>query len=317
MIRLHTSAGRRAVVGAVVWFGLFGYLRPLPSHIEWAQMLLLLAALVLVPIGLRIARRPPRSRLEVACLRWIGVMQLPAAFALAVALLLPPGLSAALLAGCWFFVTLPVAIAGACRLWNHTPRAISDSCVALGMIYLAIGGGWAVLSCGGLRPLGFEPAIVLLTAIHFHYAGFLLPSLTGLAIENRTDNIARAAGIGVVAGVPLVAVGITATQLGFEPWLECAAAWITSVAGLLTAFLYWRLSRDSDIRGVVRLLWLGAALSLAFGMILSAMYGSRFYLPLTWLDIPWMRALHGTANAIGFGACGVFGWWIAKRVSDQ
>lgn len=136
-------------------------------------------------------------------------------------------------------------------------------------------------------------------------------------MESRTDNIARAAGIGVVAGVPLVAVGITATQLGLAPWLECAAAWITSLSGLLTALLYWRLSRDSDFERAARWLWFVAALSLAFGMVLSAMYGTRFYLPLTWLDIPWMRALHGTANAIGFGACGVLGWWIAKRDSEQ
>lgn len=174
MIHLHTSVGWRTAASAVAWLGLLGYLHPLPSHVEWAELLLLLAGLVLVPLGIQIIHRRPWSRLEAKCLHLTDAMQLPAALALAFALLLTPGISAALLAGCWFFVTLLVAIAGACRLWNHTSRAFSELCIALGMIYLAIGGGWAVLSCAGLRPLSFEPAIVLLTAIHFHYAGFLL-----------------------------------------------------------------------------------------------------------------------------------------------
>ena len=53
-----------------------------------------------------------------------------------------------------------------------------------GLVYLAVGGGWTVLAWGGLRPLGFAAPIVLLTAVHFHYAGFALPLLTGLAGRN-------------------------------------------------------------------------------------------------------------------------------------
>src|SRR5690606_23264138 len=125
------------------------------------------------------------------------------------------------------------------------------------------------------------------------------------------DRIARFAGVGVIVGIPLVAIGITATQLGCEPWLECVATWITSIAGLLTSFLYFRLSRDPDAPMTARMLRFVCAISLAFGMVLAAMYGTRFFLPLEWLDIPWMRALHGTANAIGFGLCGLLSWrWL-------
>jgi hypothetical protein len=48
-------------------------------------------------------------------------------------------------------------------------------------------------------------------------------------------------------------------------------------------------------------------------MLLAALYGSRFYLAVDWLDIPWMRALHGTANAVGFGVVGLLGWSMANR----
>lgn len=35
----------------------------------------------------------------------------------------------------------------------------------------------------GYRPLDFAAVIVVLTAVHFHYAGFLLPIFTGLAVR--------------------------------------------------------------------------------------------------------------------------------------
>ena len=38
----------------------------------------------------------------------------------------------------------------------------------------------------------------------------------------------------------------------------------------------------------------------------------RFYLPLEWLSIPWMRALHGTVNVFGFGLAGVAAWLAAR-----
>ena len=61
----------------------------------------------------------------------------------------------------------------------------------------------------------------------------------------------------------------------------------------------------------MRGLWLVAALALAGGMALAALYGCRAYLSLPWLDIPWMRAWHGSGNALGFGLLGVLAWSLA------
>ena len=47
-------------------------------------------------------------------------------------------------------------------------------------------------------------------------------------------------------------------------------------------------------------------------MLLAALYGLRFYLPVAWLDIPWMRALHGSANALGFALPALLGWSMVK-----
>jgi hypothetical protein len=67
---------------------------------------------------------------------------------------------------------------------------------------------------------------VLLTAIHFHYAGFALPLLTGLAGRALGGRIARIASLGVIAGVPLVAFGITGLSYASPPASTCPVSLI-------------------------------------------------------------------------------------------
>jgi hypothetical protein len=247
-------------------------------------------------------------------LLWLAAqLQFPTALFLVLSFACDEGLFAAILALPWLVTTALSASAGLVRIWRRGRGAWEELCVDAGLVYLVVGGGWAVLSRAGMRPLNFETVIVLLTAIHFHYAGILLPVLTGLAGRARPGVTARAASLGVVLGVPLVATGITATQLGLGSLLECTAAWVTAGAGLLTATLHLRLAMAPKWSWPVRVCWTIAGLSLATSMILAALYGFRAFAPLDWLDIPWMRALHGTANALGFGLCGVVGWSLEKR----
>jgi hypothetical protein len=121
----------------------------------------------------------------------------------------------------------------------------------------------------GFRPLDFDPVIVLLTAIHFHYAGFALPLVTGLAARRLDSGTARLAAAGVIAGVPLVAIGITSTQLKAGPLIESLAAWVLAAAGILTASLHLRLAFGPG-RPLVRFLWAVAAVSLVGSMVLAA-----------------------------------------------
>jgi hypothetical protein len=160
--------------------------------------------------------------------------------------------------------------------------------------------------------LAFSDEIVMLTAVHFHYAGFALPVLCGLAATKRPGPLAMTAVLGVVTGVPLTAVGITLSQLGIGVGVETVSTWITAGAGLLTAVLYFRLFFDSRSRLAVRALWGITAVTLTIGMILAASYGSRGIIQLDWLTIPWMRAVHGTANSLGFALSGLLGWWLQQ-----
>src|SRR6185369_12065852 len=136
-----------------------------------------------------------------------------------------------------------------------------------------------------------------------------LPLLTGLAGRTLPRGIwTQAASLGVIAGVPLVAVGITDSQLGAGPAIEAVAAVVTALAGLLSAGLILRLAAQPGRPGVVRALWILSAVSLAGGMILAALYGLRTWISISWLDLPWMWALHGTANSIGFAVPGLAAW---------
>ena len=273
------------------------------THELWARAILAIGALVIVPLGLSLVRqRASTSRFAA------GGLLLPAAL-LATSQFLVGGTLATALAAPWLVGTAVIAMAGLKRALIARRGPLGDLTIAAGMIYLPIGGCWVIFDRAGLRPLDFDPAIVLLTAIHFHYAGFALPILTGLAMEARNScTLSRITALGVILSVPLTAVGITASQLGYGPLLELISAWCMSLAGLGVAGLYFRLALRQGTGRLTRELWICGALFLACGMVLSLAYGTRSFLPLPWLDIPMMRALHGTANALGFTLPCLAGW---------
>jgi hypothetical protein len=320
------------------------------THELWARVILASGALVVVPLGLNLVNRRAHAALfPNAAARTLRYALLPAALLLAAAQWSSAGPYAAALAVPWLIVTALVALAGLGIAWKSRRGPLPEFVAACGLMFLVIGGGWALADRAGIRPLGFDPAIVLLTAVHFHYAGFALPILAGLAIDalhkpeapardNPTHqpeasardprstappaiSLADASGwctaLGVVASVPLTAVGITATQLGLSPVWELIAAWCMSLSGLGVAWLYLRLAFLRSTPRITRELWSYAALFLACGMVLSILYGSRWLVPLPWLDIPLMRALHGTANALGFTVPCLIGWCFADADGDE
>lgn len=304
------SAG--AAVGAVVWLGGVAVLRPALTDRRWAEAILMLATLVLFPLALKLARadeEPADRRL----VRMIILLHLPTALLLGWALLREPSTWSAALAIPWLSTLTLTAILGLRRLWRHRDWLSAAACVDLSLVYVWVGGLWAVLDRYGARPLDFEPVIVLLTAIHFHYAGFVLPLLTGLAAGPLSPRRQAVIAVGVLAGVPLVAIGITTSQLGLSPIVESVAALWLTLAAALVAVLHLRLTTDYRWSRSVRLLWGTAGVALLASMSLAALYGLRAYWPLARLDIPNMRAWHGTANALGFALPATLGWLLAIR----
>jgi hypothetical protein len=262
-----------------------------------ALVVFLAGPLVLVPLTLSLLPEQPRW-----VWRGIAGLQLPAALLL---LTLSAPLSIA-----WLLVTALIALAGFLHMARH--RAMADLGIAAGLIYLVVGGGWSVLARYGARPLDFSDAIVQATATHFHYAGFILPVLAGLAARRLGGRWSALTVAAVVAGVPLVALGITLSALGVR-WVEWCAAWFMAAAGLLMALQQFRLARlVGGWRGGLFLL---SGASLAVGMALAALYALGNCLGADWLDIPLMIRTHGVINAAGFALPGLLAHVEARNLT--
>ena len=306
------SANQRAKVGGVAWL-LFAVLSGPNLHgAAWTQVWLLLAALVLVPMAVELAA-DERERGNVAVLVALTRLgQLPAALLLLWACAMRPGGWAALAATPWVIVCGLVAATGWLRVRQGGWRRPFDRlCGDVAFIFLGVGGAWVFADRAGQRPLGFDGATVALTAMHFHFAGLLLTLLAGLTVRAfPASRLATRAAVGVVLGVPAVAVGIATTQFGWGPASEAAAGCGLALAGMAVAVLQVRLGTEPSTGSPVRRgLFLVAGASLFFGMTLAAAYAARsFAAPMPWLDVPWLRAVHGTVNAVGFGLGGVLAW---------
>jgi uncharacterized protein (UPF0548 family) len=290
-----------ALAGAVLWLGLAcaGALGGWGLGIP--ELALLLSALVVVPLGLE----------HHASTRWLIVartLQPACAVVLGVAFALEPGLPAAVLTAPWALVCGLVALSAG---WSWLGRARSGRWLegwyelASGA-FLTIGSAWLAASRAGLAPMGFHEPIVLLTAVHFHYTGFVAPLLTGWAADRLGGRALHAAAVGTVAGTPLLAMGFT-----FSPALQTGAALLLSASLLLHgAGVLARRSSLAPRRGG-GLLGVSAVAVLA-SMTLAVVYALGERTGQWWLTIPQMAASHGVLNALGFSLCGLTAWTVHR-----
>lgn len=300
-----------AAFGAAVWAA-FAFTRVNDLRTEaWAHALLLFVALVLVPPALELLaddEEPPETAHLFARLR---LAQPPAALLLAVSCWLQPGRLAIALALPWALVCGALAAVGVLRLRRvGLKRSLDGLCRDAALMFAAVGGAWTLADRGGFRPLNFDPAIVTLTAVHFHYAGLLLPLFAGLVERELWFwRFAARAAVGVVLGVPALAAGITTAQLGWGTSLETAAGCGLALAGMAVAILHVRIALEAKRALAARVLLAVTGASLFFAMLLGALYALRHTgLAPSWLGLPQMRMLHGTVNAFGVGLCGVVAW---------
>ena len=273
-----------------------------------AEVILILAPLLVVRLGLWHLQHQQVAQIN--CLRHGNgaIIYWASSLLLAISLCLTQGSLAGLLAIPWLLVTLLLAWLGLKHGLRCARRSPADFCFAISMIFLSIGGGWALLSRLGVRPLGFSDTIVLLTAIHFHYAGFALPLMAGLAYRSRTQHPALPwIVLLIVLGVPLVAVGITAS-----PVIEVVGSCMLASGAVLLACLQIGHAHQRLVEPARGLL-LVSGMSLILGMVLAVVYAVGEYVGTRLLDIPVMIPLHGAANSIGFSLAGLYGWRVACR----
>lgn len=258
------------------------------------DLALQLGVVVVVPLALRLERRRPIDRHFLV----VTVAGIVAACSFAV----DEGPAAAALAAPWLGVT---ALLAARHLFPFEPRALlRDALSILPAAYLVTGAGWLVISRYGGRPLDFGDTIVELTAVHFHYAGFVAPVLVlRLADWLRPDDrAARLALASVLAATPLTAAGIT-----FEPALGALGAALF-VAGLTASSVLTLRSVVPRADGVGKVLLSISALSVIAGVGLALAYALGQWLGTPAPSLLLMVRTHGVLNGAGFALAGAAGW---------
>lgn len=264
--------------------------------------LLVLSPLVLHPLILRlVAFNDDAPRWLFRIVTW---SQLPAAAALTVSFSLDRGSLAAGLAVPWLIVALATAAFGGLRILARGLRPAWALTTDAGLIFVAVGGMWTVASRYGMRPFSFSDTIVLLTGVHFHYAGLVLPVLAGLVARVHAKRHFDAAAVGVIAAVPLTAVGIT-----LSPVVEVFSAVLLAACGFAIAFGQLLLARSVRLN-VTSLLFGLSSLSLMFAMTLAVLYSTSEFRGVPWPSIAEMAQWHGTLNALGTCLLGVWAWTI-------
>lgn len=188
------------------------------------------------------------------------------------------------------------------------PQAVARSALLLS----PIGAVWFVMDALGIAPLGFSPLVVRLTAIHFHYAAFIVPVLAAVIAAAYPSALSRTAAVVSVLGAPSTAIGITAAQLGAPHWVETLFALPMVAGALLVGAVHLGLALGAEGKGSpppVRVLRLVVGATLLGTMGLAATYAGRGWLP--WAPtIPQMALWHGIGNAVGVAFCGLLACWL-------
>lgn len=302
---------RSAILGALVWFSLF--LTRIGDSPETAliQRIVLFGVLVIVPLGLSLV---PASGDGASWLYRKALLAQPfAAIGAVVSFLLEPGVPAAVLAFLWFCETALIALFGLQRLRRPELRSAAEVSITAGLILVPVAGVWMVVHRLGIQILGYGDTIILLTAVHFHFAAYAAPILAGLAGRSLSQyagvsRVFKFTPILIIAGTPLVAAGIS-----FSPALALSGTVMISIGLVLLAILVlgWVLPSLKSIPG--RVLLLLSSISCLPAMLLACIYAYSIVFKQLLIDIPQMAMTHGILNAFGFSLCGLVAWCVVNR----
>jgi len=306
--RLRTFASRSAAVGAIVWLLLILTVTTDSHETELIHKVVFFALLVLVPLGLSLVTGR-RQEGSIGLFR-VAVMAQPlAAIATIASFFLEKGLPSAALSATWLLFTAIVGLFGLTRLLRRGLYPLAESSVDAGLLYLPVAGGWLVIYRYGIQPFDYGETIILLTVVHFHFAGFAAPIIAGMAGRLLTKSQASAGRLfpfvvfALIAALPLVAAGIT-----FSPWLGLAGTLLLTTGLMMLAVI-------TIGKVLPRVRALGPRLLLLFGslcscvaMVLACLYAYSIVTHTLILRIPTMAMSHGLLNAFGFAACSLFAW---------
>jgi YndJ-like protein len=303
-------AQRWASVGAAVWAGIAVLARIGIARLGAIELMFLFAPLVIVPLGMELARLiGGAGRLE----QWGQQLQPVGAACAVVAMMMPPGRRAGIVALGWMLVCLLMAGSGLLEfvtaLRTNADKSVRAT-LGVARIDLAVGGAWLVASRLGLRPMGIQEPIGLLTAVHFHFAGFATATIAAATLQVAAKReIQRWLKwiVPLVVGMPFVVAAGFVISAGMK--MVAAVLFSVSVAGLA---IFVRACGTRAANGTARILLQVAAGAIFAGMVLSAVYAAADFAGSEALTIPQMARTHGILNAVGFCLPGILGWLVER-----
>ena len=269
-----------SLVGLVVWAVALAIL-PAPL----AAGILLLAPLVIVP---RFLAMVPERRWVAQLAGWPALL---AALPLLIAFGLPPGPLAAAFALPWLALALSGALAAVLHGLARLPSILGpgrwgDLGIDVALAFWTVGATFLIIDRLGIDT-GFSSAIVLLTAIHFHFAGLGLLGLASLMARSRPW--LRGPVAGLVVGIPITAAGfvLVSDPIGAVGAVLVGLSGIAVGVGLLTV----------ATEGTARLATQLAGAALLIGMPMGIAWSVAILTGQTFVDLDTMIRTHGVLNA--------------------
>lgn len=182
----------------------------------------------------------------------------------------------------WLGFTTVIAAWGLRRLVGRGLRDWAECSIDAGCMLLPIGAAWSFAWIAGLEPLETKGVWVLLTAVHFHWAAFVLPVVVG-GFGRLTGAPGPFVAAAIVIAIPMTAIGIAMS----EPMEVVAALTLAGAASIFALSMFRRVA------------FVLPALALLVAMSLAAMFALRAGPAV--LQIDGMVTWHGSSNALGFG----------------
>ncbi len=278
--RVSASGSLPLVVGFAAWVASLA-LVPAPL----AARILLLAPLVIVPRLLTLLPSRP----------WVGGLGGWVAFVVALPLIVSFSLGAGPLAAAFAVPWLAIALVGMAAAIRHGlpalpsilgPGRLADLGIDVALGFWAVGAGFLVLDRLGVDT-GFSPAIVLLTATHFHFAGFGLLAIASLLAASRPW--LRAPVVGLCLGIPLTAAGFV---LASDP-IDAVGALVVGSSGIAVGIALLTGAVAERVGWLTRL----AGLALLVGMPMGIAWSLAILTGVSFIDLDTMVRTHGALNA--------------------
>lgn len=305
---LYPPGAKTAVVGATIWLAFLTSALLNVVRLSIFDLLFLLAPWVIVPLALSLVPATRRNGFLQVCRRTIRLTLLPAAALETVSFFLKVGRAAGALVFLYLLVAAALGLDALDRLVCIRLRSFQELCFAFGEGYAVVGALWLLASRMGLQPFGFHEPIVLLTAVHFHYAGLMAAILAGLASSSKNTPLSlRIALLCAVVGPGLLGLAFLA-----GPKLKLAAVGLMLIGEFGIAICTLRIGWSAP-KSIGRHLLLAGSVCVIFGMALAGVWAMGEYPLHAFVNLEQMARYHGVLNSIGFGLCSLVGWTLLRR----